>query len=100
MRRAYDELEHRIDELAAEEELNAMRPDLDGRQIMEILQIPAGPAVGEAYRFLLERRVEEGPLGPDRARAELVEWWAAYGDRQRILLEDRQTGSARGRHRS
>ena len=77
LRRAYDELEYRIDELAAEEELNAMRPDLDGRQIMEILQIPAGPAVGEAYRFLLERRVEEGPLGPDRARAELVNWWAA-----------------------
>ena len=64
LRSAYDELEHRIDELAAEEELNAMRPDLDGRQIMEILQIPAGPLVGEAYRFLLERRDRGRPARP------------------------------------
>ena len=79
--RAYDELEHRIDELAAEEELNAMRPDLDGRQIMEILQIPAGPAVGEAYRFLLERRDRGGPARPrPRPATNSLEWWAASRD--------------------
>ena len=77
LRSAYDDLEQRIDELAAEEELNALRPDLDGRQIMETLQIPPGPLVGEAYRYLLERRIEDGPLGPDHARTVLRDWWAA-----------------------
>jgi poly(A) polymerase len=74
--RAYDDLEKRIDQLTTEEELASIRPDLDGRQIMETLQIPPGPTVGEAYRFLLERRLDDGPLGPDRARAELRQWWA------------------------
>lgn len=77
LRRAYDELEYRIDELAAAEELDAMRPDLDGEQIMALLQIKPGRDVGRAYRFLLERRMAEGPLGTDRARAELLDWWAA-----------------------
>ena len=77
LRRAYDELEFRIDELSAQEELDAMRPDLDGTQIMELLGIGPGPAVGEAYRFLLERRIEEGPLGADRAGEELRAWWSA-----------------------
>ncbi len=54
-----------------------MRPDLDGTQIMELLGIGPGPAVGEAYRFLLERRIEEGPLGADRAGEELRAWWSA-----------------------
>ena len=76
LRLAYDNLENRIGELAAEEELNALRPDLDGRQIMEILAIPPGPLVGEAYRHLLERRIEDGPLGPDHARSVLLDWWA------------------------
>ena len=76
LRAAYDDLEARIAALAAEEELHALRPDLDGTQIMEILGIRPGPVVGEAYRFLLERRVEEGPLGEERARAELLGWWA------------------------
>nr|WP_052462309.1 CCA tRNA nucleotidyltransferase [Nigerium massiliense] len=76
LRTAYEQLEWRIDELAKAEELDAMRPDLDGTQIMELLGIAPGPAVGEAYRFLLERRIEEGPLGPDRAREELLAWWA------------------------
>ncbi len=76
LRRAYDELEARIDELAAEEELNAMRPDLDGSQIMAVLGVAPGPVVGEAYRFLLERRIEAGPLGPERAREELLSWWS------------------------
>ncbi len=77
LRRTYDELEKRIDRLAAEEELAAIRPDLDGQQIMATLGIAPGPAVGDAYRFLLERRIDEGPLGEERAREELLAWWSA-----------------------
>jgi poly(A) polymerase len=76
LRRAYDHLERRIAELAAQEELHAIRPDLNGNQIMEILSIPEGPDVGRAYAFLLERRLEDGPLGEERAREELLTWWA------------------------
>ncbi len=76
LRRTYDNLEDRISRLAAAEELAAIRPDLDGQQIMATLGIAPGPAVGEAYRFLLERRMDEGPLGEERARAELVAWWS------------------------
>ena len=76
LRRAYEELEWRIDELAAQEELDSLRPHLDGTQIMEILGIPPGRDVGEAYRFLLERRIDEGPLGADAAREALLGWWA------------------------
>ncbi len=76
LRAAYDGLEERIAVLAAEEELNAMRPDLDGSQIMQILGIPPGPAVGQAYRHLLELRIDSGPLGEDRARDELLTWWS------------------------
>ncbi|MGH3315120.1 MAG: CCA tRNA nucleotidyltransferase [Nocardioidaceae bacterium] len=77
LRRTYDDLEERIARLAEQEELNAMRPDLDGNQIMQILGIDPGPEVGEAYRHLLELRIEHGPLGEDRARKELVDWWSA-----------------------
>jgi poly(A) polymerase len=77
LRRTYDHLEERIARLADEEELAAMRPDLDGNQIMKILDIPPGPAVGKAYRHLLELRIEHGPLGEERARDELLAWWAA-----------------------
>ena len=70
LRAAYDDLERRITELAAQEELNAIRPDLNGTQIME------GRDVGRAYAFLLERRLEDGPLGEERAREELLAWWA------------------------
>ena len=73
--RTYDELEARISRLAEEEELASMRPDLDGSQIMKILGIEPGPLVGQAYRFLLERRIDEGPLGEERAEAELLAWW-------------------------
>jgi poly(A) polymerase len=72
-----DALEARIAELRAREELDAMRPDLDGREVMEHLGIPPGPLVGEALRFLLELRIEEGPLGEDEATRRLDEWWAA-----------------------
>jgi poly(A) polymerase len=76
LQNAYDHLERRVTELAAQEELHAIRPDLNGTQIMEILGIPEGRDVGRAYAFLLERRMEEGPLGEDRAREELLAWWA------------------------
>jgi poly(A) polymerase len=76
LRRAYDDLERRIAELGAQEELDAIRPDLNGTQIMEVLGIPQGRDVGRAYAFLLERRIEEGPLGEDRAREQLLRWWA------------------------
>lgn len=77
LRRAYEELEWRIDELAAREELESTRPDLDGTRIMEVLGIGPGPVVGQAYKFLLERRLEDGPLGEERATRELLQWWAA-----------------------
>jgi poly(A) polymerase len=80
--RTYDDLEARIARLADEEELAAIRPDLDGRQIMETLGIEPGPTVGRAYQFLLERRMDEGPLGEERARQELLAWWSAQPDRR------------------
>ncbi|WP_166347884.1 CCA tRNA nucleotidyltransferase [Phytoactinopolyspora limicola] len=75
LRRAYDDLEARIERLAGEEELAAIRPDLDGNEIMQILGLGPGPVVGRAYRYLLELRMDRGPLGPDAAAAELLEWW-------------------------
>jgi poly(A) polymerase len=74
---AYDALEERITTLREQEELDAIRPDLDGNEIMTILEIPPGPAVGQAYRHLLALRMEHGPLGHDRAVAELRKWWSA-----------------------
>ncbi len=76
LRRTYDELEERIDRLSEEEELASLRPDLDGTQIMEILDIPPGPQVGAAYRFLLELRLDDGPASYDEAKAALLGWWA------------------------
>ena len=73
---AYDDLETRIAELAAQEEMQAVRPDLDGEQIMAVLGVPPGRVVGEAYRFLLELRLEEGPLGDEAATARLLDWWS------------------------
>jgi poly(A) polymerase len=72
---SYDRLEARIVELAAQEDLARVRPDLDGNQIMKLLDIPAGPQVGEAWRFLKELRLERGPLTADEATAELLNWW-------------------------
>ncbi len=74
---AYDDLEARIVELTQQEELNKIRPDLDGKQIMELLDLTPGPMVGKAYSHLLALRMEHGPLGPERAEAELRDWWAA-----------------------
>ena len=71
-----DELEERITELAAREELDRIRPDLDGREVMAHLGIEPGPLVGEALDFLLELRLEEGPLGKDEAYERLDQWAA------------------------
>jgi poly(A) polymerase len=77
--RAYDHLEERIAFLAEREELEKIRPDLDGNQIMEILGVRPGPLVGQAYRHLLELRMEQGPLGTERAVQELRRWAEAAG---------------------
>lgn len=74
---AYDDLERRIAELAEQEELDAVRPDLDGNAIQRILGIPPGREVGEAYRMLLEHRLEHGPASPEEAERVLRDWWAA-----------------------
>jgi len=73
---AYDDLEQRIAELQEQEQLDAMRPDLDGEQIMAILGISPGREVGMAYRFLLEMRMDEGPLGEEEATKRLLQWWS------------------------
>jgi poly(A) polymerase len=73
---AYDDLEERIGVLQAEEELAALRPDLDGEAIMRILELKPGPDVGAAYRFLMELRLDEGPLGAEAAERRLRTWWA------------------------
>jgi poly(A) polymerase len=72
-----DELEVRIAELQEQEELASIRPDLDGRQVMEQLGLAPGPEVGRAMAFLFELRLEEGPLGEAEARRRLDAWWAA-----------------------
>ncbi|MGY6500785.1 MAG: CCA tRNA nucleotidyltransferase [Acidimicrobiales bacterium] len=72
-----DELEERIAELREQEELAAIRPDLDGRQVMEHLGLKPGPDVGKAMNHLLELRLEHGPMTHDEAKAHLDEWWAA-----------------------
>ena len=73
---AYDDLEARIERLRGEEELDSVRPDLDGNQIMEILGLPPGRDVGRAWNFLKELRLDRGPIGYDAAREELLRWWA------------------------
>jgi poly(A) polymerase len=73
---AYDDLETRIAEIADAEGIAAVRPDLDGEEIMRILDLKPGREVGEAYRFLLDLRLDEGPLGPETAETRLRAWWA------------------------
>ncbi len=77
--RTYGDLEARIDRLSEEEELASIRPDLDGNQIMEVLGIGPGREVGEAYRFLLEVRLDHGPMSEDDAKAALLEWASSRG---------------------
>ena len=81
--RRMDELERRIEELRTQEELDSIRPDLDGRQVMELLGVPPGPAVGRALAFLLEARLDEGPLGEEEATRRLRSWWEQAGRDER-----------------
>jgi poly(A) polymerase len=76
LRRTYDDLETRIADLSEAEELASIRPDLDGNQIMEILDLAPGREVGQAYAYLLEVRLDQGPLEHEAAEAALLEWWA------------------------
>ena len=75
--RRIDDLEARIAELRRHEELAAIRPDLDGREVMDHLGMPPGPEVGEALAYLLEERLDRGPMDRDLALGLLDEWWAA-----------------------
>ena len=79
LRRAYDDLEWRIEELSAQEKLDSLRPALDGQQIMTLLGIGQGPAVGRAYKFLLGQRIDRGPMSPEDAATLLLDWWRAGG---------------------
>ncbi|MCF2707184.1 CCA tRNA nucleotidyltransferase [Arcanobacterium haemolyticum] len=80
LRAANDELARRIVEIAEQEELDAIRPDLDGTEIMELLDLKPGRVVGEARNFLLDLRLEEGPLGHDEAVRRLLQWWNERGE--------------------
>lgn len=73
---AYDDLEERIAAIAEAEGIAAVRPDLDGEAIMRILDLKPGREVGDAYRFLLDLRLDEGPLGEAEAETRLRAWWA------------------------
>ena len=79
LQKAYDGLEQRIADLQEQEELDSIRPDLNGAQIMEILEIGPGREVGEAYKFLLELRLDQGPLAPQLAQEQLLLWWSERG---------------------
>ncbi|MCE4025977.1 CCA tRNA nucleotidyltransferase [Microbacterium sp. Au-Mic1] len=76
---AYDDIEARITALREQEEIDAIRPELDGNDVQRILGIAPGREVGEAYRFLLELRLDEGVIGPEVAEKRLRDWWAARG---------------------
>jgi poly(A) polymerase len=76
LQRSYDSLEERIGRLREKEALDAIRPDLDGNEIMRLLGIPPGPQVGKAYKHLLALRMERGPLPREEAEAELRAWAA------------------------
>jgi poly(A) polymerase len=79
LQRTYDDLEERISRLAAEEDLARVRPDLDGNEIMRLLDIPPGPMVGKAWAFLKELRLDNGPMEHDDAVAALLSWAKANG---------------------
>jgi len=74
---AYDDLENRIAELREQEELDSLRPDLSGEEIMEILGLKPSREVGEARDFLMELRLEEGSIGPEAAKERLLAWWSS-----------------------
>ncbi|MFJ3957300.1 CCA tRNA nucleotidyltransferase [Arthrobacter sp. NPDC090010] len=85
---AYDDLERRVAELKEKEALDAVRPDLDGQQIMALLQLGPGPVVGRAYKHLLELRMEHGPLSTERAEDELRLWWGKQPEAQQPASPD------------
>ena len=74
-----DELEDRVAQLRRQEDLDAIRPDLDGRQIMQILDLKPGPQVGRAYRHMLDYRLDQGPVDQQTAEQELQDWWQREG---------------------
>jgi poly(A) polymerase len=74
LQHTYDDLESRIERIRAQENLAAVRPDLDGNAIMELLGLPPGPLVGQAWRHLKEVRLDRGPLSREEAEAELRRW--------------------------
>ena len=84
----YDSLEARIAVLMEQEELSKIRPDLDGAQVMALLDIAPGAQVGKALDYLMELRMEHGPLGQERAEAELKQWWINRDRTRRPLTED------------
>ena len=84
-----DELEERVRELAAKEELAKLRPELDGHDVMEYLGVRPGPVVGEALRFLLEVRLDEGLIGRTEALERLDAWARAHGIEPRGSLDPR-----------
>jgi poly(A) polymerase len=87
-----DEMEDRIAELMQKEELAALRPELDGVQVMEILDVPAGPAVGAALEFMMEIRLEEGILGEEVITQRLREWWSANAE---SVMKTKRSGRKR-----
>lgn len=92
--RRMDELERRIAELREQEEIDAIRPELDGRQVMERLGLGPGPTVGRALDFLLELRLEEGPLGEDEAARRLDAWWTEQqAPKQQAQAEQSRTAT-------
>ena len=74
--RSYDDLEARITRLLEKEQLDAVRPELDGTEIAEVLGIAPGPVLGRAYKYLLSVRMDQGPIGPEAATLALQAWWA------------------------
>jgi len=89
--RRMDEMEERIAELSAREELAALRPEIDGARVMELLGVPAGPAIGAALEFLMDLRLEEGLLGQDAAEARLLAWWEENRDAASQLRRTRRS---------
>ena len=79
--RRMDELERRIEELRAQEELDAIRPPIDGNRVMELLGVPPGKVVGEALTMLLDARLDEGPMSEEEAERRLLAWAADRGIR-------------------
>ncbi|WP_284305335.1 CCA tRNA nucleotidyltransferase [Mobilicoccus caccae] len=91
--RTYDSLEERIETLMEAEELKKVRPELDGNEIGEILGIRPGPVLGRAYKHLLAVRLDQGVIGPDAARAELLRWWSEQPESEDAAALDEAPGS-------